>query len=909
MQLALGEQDPPASSPEAAGAGATLADMSLSEGDRMGRYEVVGVLGRGGMGEVYRARDVDLQREVALKILPEDLDDSPDHLERFEREARMLASLNHPNIATLYGYERDGDATFLAMELVEGETLAHQLGRGPLPWQEALPLFLQIARGLEAAHERGVVHRDLKPSNVEISDGRTAKLLDFGLARDFDLRGPSGSDSPAGDSPTLPHGITRSGVILGTAAYMSPEQAKGREVDKRSDIWAFGCCLYEALVGEPPMVGDSVSETIANLLKDEPDWDRLPTDLPPSLGRLLRRCLDKDVYRRMRDIGDAAYEIEELIEGDLSDPPISDPHRAGARPTLRSGFAWAATAVATGLAAALLYVVFWPSANEDAEASAGTVRRFEIPLPEARGGIHSLDVSHDGRFVVVAAGDAVHPLQLRRMDRNTIEPVAGTERGEFPFFSPDGSRIGFFTRAGNDLKVVAVEGGPVTSLTEDLVRNWGGSWGDDGRIVFHSQRHGNGLSRITANGGDPEVLTLPKAEDGQHSHRWPQVLPGSRWVVFTIWGGSHEHARVALLSLEDRSIRELTAGTYGRVLPSGHLLFFDGSRALVAAFDVASGELAGPARPIAGVEATGPWGMRQVAVADDGLLVRGLAALNRPVWLDLEGAVTEIGIEPGVYHAPAVSSAGDRLALSVAVAGEWADIWVFELDGERRDRLTFEGINESPVWAANDEWIAYWSEREGTRTVYRRRVDGGGEAEVLVNGAHGRPVAATADGRHVATNHAGNVWLVPTEAGQPEPLFENRFLAGNVSFSPDGRAYAFMSDDSGYFQAYISRIDGSTGRVPISQGTIVDVLWSPTGNTVLYRTEDGIYKVSVEVEPEIRIGSPVRVGDDRYVQTTGRDWSFGADGKRVLVLADAVSSRLFVVEHWLSEVTAAAETR
>ncbi|HEX2465517.1 MAG TPA: protein kinase, partial [Thermoanaerobaculia bacterium] len=851
-----------------------LTISSIAVGERLGDYHVLGLLGRGGMGEVYRARDGRLGREVAVKLLPPELGGRADMLTRFEREARVLASLNHPNIATLYGFESDGERRFLVMELVSGETLDQRLARGPLPRLEALRIFRDVARGLAAAHDRGVVHRDLKPSNIALASSGAVKVLDFGLAKPgIDAFVP---DSSRSMSPTLPLEETRAGALIGTAAYMSPEQAKGHEVDRRTDVWSFGCCLFESLTGERPFEGDSVAELLAAVLKEEPPWARLDRVDDPASTKLLQRLLVKDSTLRPRDLGDIALEIDARIAaGD--DPNARGAARVAAdepahpsAATRSRRRAWVAGALAAGLALGWAATrLLSPATSEPA----GPFRRFAVSVGEAAGGIHSLALSSDGRVLVVAQNEIGAPLLRARLDRVGWEPVAGSESGEFPFFSPDGRSIAFFTSRENHLKKVAIDGGRTVVLAEGLVRNWGGSWSDDGFIVFNSESGGGGLVRVPDGGGPIERLTVPDRAAAEESHRWPQVLPGGDQVLFTIWSVGGNAPQIALYDLRSRSVRRLVAGLYGRFLPSGNLVFFDGRQGMVAPFDVGKGELAGPARPIEGFQAGGSWGHRAVAFADDGLMVRAVAALRRPVWIDRSGRREELeSMPPADYHTPSLSHAGDRLAIAAADDGQSSDIWIHDLGSGRRSRLTLEGENASPVWVDDDRAIVFWSERGGVRRLYRRPVDGSSEAEPLLEQPHGRPVTTTPDGRFLATNNAFDIWLVPLDGtGEPTTLLRTEFVEGNPTFSPDGRWFAYISNEAGPFEVYVRPIDGSSGRLVVSRGNTDDVIWSASGREIVYRSSGQVFAAPVEIATggaAPRIGQPVALFADRFLLTT-----------------------------------------
>jgi serine/threonine-protein kinase len=886
---------------------------------RLGDYEVIEPLGEGGMGVVLRALDPRLGRQVAIKLLPERVIGDADWLARFDREARVLASLNHPNVATLYGFE-EGLAVpagqpaetpptrqrFLVMEVVDGETLAERLERGPLPLAECLEVFIQIAHGLDAAHEKGIVHRDLKPANVKIGAGERIKILDFGLAKA--VLGPASGAATGGaatatadatESPTLAMAATRRGEILGTAAYMSPEQARGGSIDKRTDVWAFGCCLFEALAGRPAFGGDSVADILAAVLREEPDWSALDARTPARLERLLRRCLEKKTSRRLRDIGDAALELEDLLRNPAAEMPESyaAPATAPAGPARRRALLMGAGAAALALVAGL--VVGLALRRAPASAATTAVRRFVETLPSARGAsIHSLALSDDGRFLAIASADPGRPLWFRRLEQTTVETLPGTEQGEFPFFSPDGEWLAFFTGYENALKKMPTSGGgQVVTLVDGLRRNWGGSWGRDGRIVFHSQSGGDGLSRVGAQGGPTEVLTKPDTAAGENSHRWPQVLPNGKGIVFTIWKGSADASRVAWLDLASGERRDLLAGTFGRYLPTGHLVYFAESRMMAAPFDAERGLITGTAVPVQSVESAGPWGYRTVASTPDGLQVQALRPPSRLLWVTRDGKESEIPLPRGSYRTPMVSPDGTRIALALAEGGRNADIWTFDLDGGRPTRITTRGENMSPVWTPGGESLLFWSERDGIRTVYRKRSDGTGDEERLVEGEQGRPVAVTPDGAWLTTNHRDDIWMVPINGGEPKLLVQTPFVEGGANFSPDGEWIAYQGFETGTPTHYVRRADGTGPRVTVA-ATAANAHWARDGGELYTVEQNGSAMVAREFH-DGSFGPPRRLFDFPY----HFDWDVAPDG-RFLVVSEAEAPRLVFVENWFAELRA-----
>ena len=624
--------------------------MALTVGSRLGHYDVTALIGEGGMGQVWQATDTQLNRDVALKILPDAFAADPDRLARFQREAQILASLNHPNIAAIYGIEKSDDTQALVLELVEGPTLADRIAKGPIPLDEALPIAKQIAEALEAAHEAGVIHRDLKPANIKVRDDGTVKVLDFGLAKALDA-GPSGDPD---QSPTLTAAATQMGVIIGTPAYMAPEQASGKVVDKRADIWAFGVVLLEMLTGQRVFPGETVSETLAAVLMKEPVWDRSPADLSSKLSNLIRRCLQKDPRQRVRDIGDVRLAMEGAFETTVTAPP-----EPTATPTLRVWQRPIPLAIAALGLVVLTGLGVW-SVTRPMDPLAESVRRFALdigpalPLPVTT--VRAIPaLSPDGTQLVYTANLTGTPqLYLRALDDLEARPIAGTEFGYEPFFSPDGEWIGFFDAANRELKRVSLEGGPPLTLSAAYPPT-GATWLADGTVIFsHDPEHeltqgaAAALFRISDVGGIPEPLTT---NDADTMHLWPHALPGGRAVLFTVMRGLVDlaAASVEVLSLDTAERHVVVDSGYNaRYVPTGHLLFVRQGALWGVPFDLDLLATTGPEEVVLQeIELNATYGSVALAVSDDGTLVyrpgdpvgmtlggrccRGKAGVGRPL--------------------------------------------------------------------------------------------------------------------------------------------------------------------------------------------------------------------------------------------------------------------------------------
>ncbi|HYM13626.1 MAG TPA: protein kinase, partial [Bryobacterales bacterium] len=764
---------------------------------------------------------------------------------RFEREAQLLASLNHPNIAALYGLEESDAVRALVIELVEGLSLAERIAAGPMPLDEALPIARQIAEALEYAHDQGIIHRDLKPANVKITRAGTVKLLDFGLAKalDEDLR-----PGDASNSPTLSMAATRAGVILGTAAYMPPEQAKGKPADRRADIWAFGVVLYEMLTGRQLYSGESAAETLASVMKDEPRWDRLPAETPEAIRRLLRRCLEKDVKRRLQAIGEARIATEEALSGDRTEAaPI-----AAAAPARRGiPWLWAAVTAVLAMGLAITGALLWRATRPTEQP----LTRLSVDLgPEAMTGLDiTAAISPDGRRLVFPArGPDGQQLATRLLDQAQATLLPGTESAIDPFFSPDGQWVGFFARGA--LKKISVQGGaPVTLCNASTPE--GGSWGEDGNIVAELNQ-GSGLVRVPAAGGTPQLLT--KLVGDETTHRWPQVLPGGQGVLFTASPTlvSYENASIEVMSFKSGQVKTLLRGGYlGRYVPSGHLVYIHQGVLYGVAFDPARLEVQGTPTPLLEDIAANPvTGGGQFdfsgASAGSGTFVylagKGAGQTWQVSWLDSAGKIQPLIAIPGAYVTLRLSPDGRRLGF----VGSAGDLYIYNLDRETTTRLTFTGGAITPVWTPDGKHIVYRS-ISAAPTLWWIRTDGAGQAQRLL-GSQGNavPWSFSPDGRRLAYFTAGpetglDLWMLPVDASDPEhpkpgkpELFLRTPADENVPrFSPDGHWIAYRSNESGINEIYVRPFPGGAGgKWQVSTGGGLYGIWSNNGRELFYET-------------------------------------------------------------------------
>jgi Tol biopolymer transport system component len=827
--------------------------MMLTAGTRLGPYVIDTPLGAGGMGEVYRAHDSVLNRDVAIKVLPELFAADSDRLARFEREAQTLAVLNHPNIAQVFGFEKGtGHFRALAMEFVEGPTLAERIESGPLPLDEAIPIAAQVADALENAHDHGIVHRDLKPQNIKVRPDGTVKVLDFGLAKAI---APSESSSGAAvNTPTITTpAMTRAGVVLGTAAYMSPEQAKGLTVDRRADIWAFGCVLFEMLTGTRAFAGSDVSDVFVAIMRDEPRWSALPATTPPHVRSLLHRCLQKDPRKRLPHIGVARLELAEPWTA----PIPTAPDGGGPRMVWR-----VATAAAIVAALAVPSWMLW--ARRAAPASPLRVRvELGTPDPVMLAASPALALSPDGKalaFVGRPPDDVLRSaIYLRSLDRLDAPQILGTEGGQFPFFSPDGRWLAFF--AQNTLKKLAVSGGAVVSICA-VTAPRGGSWGEDDVIVFASAA---GLSRVRASGGQPEVFA--KTAPGEAPPSSPQVLPRRRGVLYMPAVSSDPAVGTVLVQgLDGGAPKEIMRGGRShRYAASGHLTFVRNGTLFAAPFDLDRLEVRGePVSAVEGVFQAPMTTLASVAISENGTLAYlpgAVGALRQApiMWMTQAGGLTPLRAMSASFGFQRFSPDGKRLAMTIS-DGRESDIWVYDLERDILTRITTDaGVELAPVWTPDGTGLVFGAGRGSpVFNLYWQRADGTGEATRLTTSSVSQlPDSIDPEGR-LLVYHEGDpltarqaLMVLPLErdgnksvkGGTPSTLIGGPFLKSNARISPDGKWVAYAANDTGVFEIYVQRFPDLGERVQVSNGGGNLAVWSARTNE-LYYVKPGVVRLT-----------------------------------------------------------------
>jgi serine/threonine-protein kinase len=914
---------------------------STLTGRRVGNYDVGPLVGAGGMGEVYRARDSQLKRAVAIKVLLPAVANDAERLARFNREAQVLASLNHPNIAHIHGVEQGPDGPLLVLEFVDGPTLADRIAPGALPVDEAITIAKQIADALEAAHERGVIHRDLKPANIKVDDHGNVKVLDFGLAKALDQGSGIGDQGSGGaaNSPTITTpAMTQAGLILGTAAYMSPEQAKGRVVDKRSDVWSFGCVLYEMIAGTRAFEGEDVTDTIAAVVRGEPYWTRLPANTPTQVRLLLKRCLEKDRRTRISDIGVARFLLNENLEAD-------ETAHVAATASPRGRALVAAIGLLTGAGLVAGAWVLTPRTAPEVRQV-----RFQYTPPASQqllvqGIDHDVAIAPDGSFIVFRGGQS-NMMSPRLMIRDLNDPAArellGTENARYPFLSYDSRWIGFFV--GQEMRKVPITGGSPVVLCRIAGAPRGASWGDDDVIVF-ANAESKELRSVAAAGGEPKVLAI-KDQRANELVAQPYVLPGSKTVLFTSFNPVQVGASIDALDLATGSRKTIiTAATDASYVTTGHLIYASirstadlteqrGAILRGVRFDPSRLETSGDPVTVTEGVAMGSTGAANYSVSPRGHLVfvpagaaLSAAAMQRTlVWVDRKGRETPVGAPARVYATGRIAPDGTRIALDIR--DQTNDIWIWDINRQTLSLLNRDMTQDmSPIWLPDSRTVVWTSTRYGGNpNLYKQSADGSGAPERLTtNQGNQFPSSTTPDGRTIALFGSGgaliDVYTVNLEeAGRPQkPLLNipTAFEFG-AEISPDGKWVAYHANDSGEFQVYVRPFPNvSDGRWQISPRGGSRAAWARSGRELFYLDGDGLLTV-VPVQSQaaaFSVGAPTKLLTTKYhlgATVLGLDlraYDVSPDGQRFLMIKEADgaaaamrSASMIVALNWSEEL-------
>jgi len=896
--------------------------LALTPGTRLGVYEVTAQIGEGGMGQVFRATDTTLSRHVAIKILPDAFASDPERLARFEREAKTLASLNHPHIAAIYGFEKSGGTHALVMELVEGEDMSQRIARGAIPLDEALPIARQIAEALEAAHEHGIIHRDLKPANIKVRPDGTVKVLDFGLAKAVDPT--AGSSAAAMNSPTLSMHATQAGIILGTAAYMSPEQARGKSVDKRTDIWAFGVVLYEMLTGQRAFTGEEMSDVLAAVLRQDMDWGALPAATPSRLRRLLMRCLERDPRLRLRDIGEVRVEIDRAIAGagDDTTEPRTTPTAPRGRTLVMGSAAFVAGVAVTALVA-------WALMRPLPKTLRPT--RFALTPPASQAlAVNNTDrnlvLSADGGYLVYVAGPE-RQLMVRAIDALDAVPMRGVAGVRIPFLSPDGRWVGYFV--DGELRKVAIAGGPPVTLCPTIGAPRGASWGSDDTILFATSDPTAGLLRVAAAGGTPTVVTTPDAARGERDHLFPSVLPNGRAVLFTIASSNDETAQVAVRDLTTgHTVTLIRGGSHAEYVAPGYLVYAVAGTLRAVRFDPETlGVLSDPVPVVEGMT-TRTSGAAEFSVSGTGALayVPGGATNDGRslVWVTRRGHEEPVVAAPTrAYTYPRVSPDGSRVALDIR--DQQQDLWIWDLARQTLTRLTDAPAEDQyPVWMPDSRSVIFTSARASVPNLYGQAANTTGTvARLTTNPTPQWPLSISPDGTRLIVREPGPTTgndlrvlrLDPaaplgTPGGQTEPLLQRPFNEENGELSPDGHWLAYQSNESGRFEIAVRPFpDVDAGHWTISNSGGTSPLWARSGRELFYLDGAGaMTRVPIHTAPTFSAGIPTKVFDTRYFNGgNGRSYDVSPDGQRFLMIKASATEQapsMVVVLNWLEELKA-----
>jgi eukaryotic-like serine/threonine-protein kinase len=891
--------------------------MTVNAGTRLGPYEILTAIGAGGMGEVYRARDTRLNRIVAIKVLPAHLADRTESRERFEREAKTIASLNHPHICTLHDIGQQDGIDYLVMEYLEGETLAQRLLKGPLPLEQVLQYAVEISDALDKAHRKGMTHRDLKPGNIMLTKSGT-KLLDFGLAK---LRQDTTPAIPFSQASTAQDTLTAQGMILGTLQYMAPEQVEGKtdQIDARTDIFAFGAVVYEMATGKRAFEGKSQASLIAKILEtDPPPMSSLQPMTPPALDRVIKRCLAKDPDDRWQTARDLEVELKWIAEAGSQITLAPTIAMKGMGVLSRRELVISAGTLLSG--AVIAGVAVWNLKPAPAPTPL-PVTRTVINLPPGRelAGFESgpaVVISPDGtRLVYAATQGGIQRLYLRAMDSLLeAQPIPETEGASSPFFSPDSQWLGFL--AGGQLKKISMGGGAAATITMSGYAGGGENWGSHGMIAF-APANLSFLQQVPDAGGAPQPLTRLGKSDS--SHRWPEFLPGGKAVLFAASDGATNwtNAQIAAQAVGAGERRSLVrGGTQPRYVPTGHLLYAQGGNLMATMFDPQRLQVTGASVPVVdGVVQSLSSGAAQYSISTTGSLVYvpgGIQGAGRKlVWVDRNGAEQPFAAPAHAYESPRLSPDGQRMAV---VAD--SQIWLYDLSRETLTRLTFEGnTNSRAVWTPDGKRIAFYSTKDGQLNLFWQLADGSGSLEKLATSDFiNVPVSFSPDGQLLAFHEANpttgeDILVLRLSDRKVQPFLRTSFNEADPRFSPDGRWIAYMSDESGHSEIYVQPYPGPGGKWQISTDGGTEPVWNRNGQELFYRNGNKMMAVEITTQPSFALGKPRMLFEGPYVLATVpvSNYDVSPDGRRFLMVkpteqTQAVPTQINVVLNWFEEL-------
>jgi Tol biopolymer transport system component/tRNA A-37 threonylcarbamoyl transferase component Bud32 len=889
--------------------------MAILPGRRLGPYEILSAIGAGGMGEVYKARDTRLERTVAIKVLPTHLADREELRERFEREAKTVASLNHPHICTLYDTGHQDDIDFLVMEYIEGETLAQRLQKGPLPIQQVLQYAIEIADALDKAHRKGITHRDLKPGNVMLTKSGT-KLLDFGLAK---LKQEAAPATPDSQLPTMKSAVTAEGTILGTLQYMAPEQVEGKqgEIDARTDIFAFGAVVYEMATGRKAFEGKTSASVMAAILKDEPPaMSSLTPMTPPALDRVVKKCLAKEPDQRWQTASDLCEELRWISESGsqtTSGPTVA---AQGVGMLGQRGLIFGLGALLLG--AAISGIAIWNL--KPTPPVPRPVSRYTITLPPGQqlAGLFygsAVALSPDGTHLAYSANQSgTQQIYLRAMDSLEAKPISGTDGAANPFFSPDGQWVGFF--AGGKLKKVSVNGGSAQTLSDAGIP-FGANWSSQGMIAFQPGSV-SVIQQVPVAGGTPQPLT--HLEKGETSHRWPEFLPGGKGVLFAAGtsAGDFSNAQVAVESIGAGERRNLAqGGTNPRYALSGHLVYAQMGNLMAMLFDPQRLTGTGAAVPVVDGVTESISGGAQYSFSDTGSLVYvsgvTLATQTRLVWVSRTGAEQLLAAPTHDYTDPELSPDGRRIA--VGILEKESLVWLYDLSRDTLTRLTFEGnYNIATSWTPDGKRVAFSSNKEGPRNLFWQLADGSGGLERLTTSDYTQlPGNWSPDGQllvftEINSSTGYDIWVLRLGDRKAQPFLRTRFNEGAPRFSPDGRWLAYFSDESGRREIYVQPYPGPGGKWQISTEGGTEPVWNPNGRELFYRSGNNMMAVDIATQPSFTTGKPRMLFEGVYEPAGGSVpyYDVSPDGQRFLMLKPVEQAagprQINVVLNWFEEL-------